>query len=150
MKTKLLATVALAGAAAAVFAVTAWAMAGRAPAHAPKPHLQHMAFSIVSVGPGAAGDEVRPVGNFAIAPGIPVRVTVKNFTHQLHTFTVPGLRLSAAIRPAHGKAPTTTTFTFVSYQGGKLAWHCVVCVGQHHRHVMAGTVYAIIDPSVVP
>jgi hypothetical protein len=150
MKRKLLATVALASAAAAVFAVSAWALAGRAPASAPKPHMQHMAFSIVSVGPGVAGDEVRPVGNFAIAPGVAVRVTVKNFTHQLHTFTVPGLGLSAAILPARGRAPRTTTFTFVAYQGGTFAWHCVVCVGQHHRHVMAGTVYAIIDPSVLP
>ena len=117
---------------------------------ATRPHLQHMSFTIVSLGPGSAGDEVAPGGNFAIAPGVPVRVTVKNFTHQVHTFTVPGLHVNAAILPARGSTPRTTTFTFVAREGGVFAWHCVVCVGQHHKHIMAGTVYAIIDPSVLP
>ena len=150
MKKRLLATVALTGAATAVFAVAAWAIPEQASMHVAKPHVQHMAFTIVSLGRGAAGDEVAPVANFAIAPGVPVRVTVKNFTHQVHTFTAPGMHVSVPILPARGQTPRTTTFTFVAHEGGAFAWHCVVCVGQHHRHVMAGTVYAIVDPSVLP
>ena len=141
MITRLLAGAVVIGIATAAFA---------AQVSATRPHLQHMSFTIVSVGRGAAGDEVTPVANFAIAPGVPVRVTVTNFTRQVHTFTVPGLHVNAAILPARGRTPRTTTFTFVAREGGAFAWHCAVCVGQHHRHAMAGTVYAIIDPSVIP
>jgi len=150
MNRRLLAGVVLAGLATAMFAVSAPITWGTTHAAGAKPHVQHMAFTIVSVGQGRAGDEVAPVGNFAIAPGVPVRVTVTNFTRQLHTFTVPGLHVSAAILPAQGRTPRKTTFTFTAHEGGAFTWHCVVCVGQHHRHVMAGTVYAIVDPSVVP
>ena len=150
MNKRLLAGVVVAGLAAAAFAAFAPITWGTTHLAGTKPHAQHLAFAIASVGPGKAGDEVGPVANFAIAPGVPVRVTVTNFTHELHTFTVPGLHVSAAILPARGQTPRKTTFTFIAYEGGMFAWHCVVCVGQHHRHAMAGTVYAIVDPSVLP
>jgi hypothetical protein len=133
----------------AVFAGSAWATAQSDGKAITRHRPQDIAFTIVSLGRGKAGDEVRPGGNFAIAPGLPVRVTVTNFTHQVHTFSVPGLHLSVAILPARGQTPRKTTFTFTAHEWGRFAWHCVVCVGDHHRHVMAGTVYVIINPSVL-
>jgi hypothetical protein len=150
MKKTLLAAVALMGVAATVFAVSAWAMPDQTRANGAKPHVQHLAFTIVSMGHGTVGDEVAPAASFAVAPGVPVRVTVTNATHQTHTFTAPGLHVNVPIRAMRGNTPAKTSFTFVAYEGGVFVWHCVVCVAQHHRHVMAGKIYAIVDPSVVP
>ena len=149
MNRRLLAGVVSAGVATAAFAVSAPITWGTTHMAGSKPHVQHMAFTVVSVGRGKAGDEVTPVGNFAIAPGVPVRVTVTNYTHQVHTFTVPGMHVNVAILPARGRTPKKTTFTFTAREGGAFAWHCMVCAAQHHRHVMGGTIYAIVDPSVL-
>ena len=149
MRRRLLAAVTLAGLAGAVLAVSAWAALPSGTA-ARKPHVQHVAFTVVSLGRGAMGNEVAPVANIAIAPGVPVRVTVTNPTHLLHTFTVPGLHVNVPILPARGDTPRKTTFMFVARESGAFIWRCLVCVGQHHKHAMSGTIYAIIDPSLFP
>ncbi len=138
--------------AAAILAValTATAMAGQAtPAKAAvKPHVQTIALTIAE----ANGiDRIsRSSENFAIAAGVPVRVTVTNQTRRFHTLTVPGLHLSLLIGPARGRTPETTTFTFTTHRTGTFAWYCAFCAGGAHGqpHMMGGTIYVIVDPSV--
>ena len=90
--------------------------------------------------------------NFALAAGVPVRITVTNFTHEFHTFTIPGLNVSALIRPSVGHTPRTTVVTFTAHSSGQFGWHCVICPSGSHgrRHDMSGTLYLIVDPSALP
>lgn len=89
--------------------------------------------------------------NIALAPGIPVRMTVTNHTREFHTFTVPGLSVSELIRPAHGNIPSRTTFTFTPRHSGAFAWRCVICPSGAHGapHAMGGALYLIVDPSAL-
>lgn len=89
--------------------------------------------------------------NFALAPGVAVRLSITNFTHEFHTFTIPGLGVSAAIAPA-GRVPATTVVTFTARRWGTFRWHCAVCPsGAHGRaHAMGGAVYVIMNPSALP
>jgi hypothetical protein len=98
-----------------------------------------------------AGDRVL-APNFALAPGVPVRLTVVNFTREFHTFTIAGLKVSALIRPAVGQTPRTTIVAFTPQASGVYTWHCVICPSGAHgrRHAMGGDVYVIIDPSALP
>ena len=97
-----------------------------------------------------AGDRVAEP-NIALAPGLPVRMTIVNRTHEFHPFTVTGLGVSELIRPAHGSTPGQTTFTFTANQWGVFAWHCLICPsGKHGRpHAMGGLVRAEIDVLVL-
>jgi hypothetical protein len=63
------------------------------------PHVQQVNMTILP------GDRMLE-GNIALAPGVPARMTVTNYTRDSHTFTVPGLHVNEIIRPAHGNAPT--------------------------------------------
>jgi hypothetical protein len=114
------------------------------------PHAQHVSLAIT----GAGMDEhVAPsLGNVAIAAGVPVQVSVTNYTHEYHTFTIAGLHVSALIFPATGKTPKTTTFTFTASRTGMFRWHCAFCAGGAHGmpHDMGGTVYVVINPSALP
>jgi heme/copper-type cytochrome/quinol oxidase subunit 2 len=147
---KLLIGVALAAALAAV--VTAAALAAPAGTLKPSklPHVQRLAITIT----GRASDtRVSPaMGNLAVAAGVPVQITVTNYTRESHTFTIPGLNVSALILPAHGQQARKTTFTFTAYRSGTFAWHCAFCAKDVHgrRHPMGGTVYAIVDAMVLP
>jgi heme/copper-type cytochrome/quinol oxidase subunit 2 len=149
----LLTAAGLATVTAVAFAVSASA-APASPAKAggstTTPHVQKESLTIT----GATTNEgVSPSsGNLAIAPGVPVRVTVTNYTREYHTITIPGLHVSALIFPARGNAARKTTFTFTANEYGTFAWYCGFCTsGAHgHRHMMGGTVYAIINPSVLP
>ncbi len=117
---------------------------GAAPA-ASRPHVQKVLLTI------RAGDSaVNP--NIALAPGVPVQITVTNYTHEFHTFTVRGLRLSELISPARKHGPRKTTFTFTAEKWGAFHWHCLICPsGRHgHPHAMGGTLYLIINPSALP
>ena len=98
-----------------------------------------------------AGDRVS-APNFALAPGVPVRLTVVNFTHEFHTFTVARLKVSALILPALEQTPKRTIVAFTPHATGVLRWHCAICPSGAHgmRHVMGGEVYLIIDPSALP
>jgi hypothetical protein len=114
------------------------------------PHTQHLRLMIV--GQGSDARAVPAMGNIAVAAGVRVEVTVTSYSREYHTFTVPGLDVSALIPPARGHAPRTTTFTFTPSKRGSFAWHCVFCTGGDHgvAHRMGGTVFAIIDPSALP
>ncbi len=109
------------------------------------PHTQSVSIVI------RVGDRVL-APNFALAPGVRVRLTVVNFTHEFHTFTVAGLKVSALIQPALGLTPKTTIVAFTPHATGAFRWHCVICPSGAHgrRHTMNGEVYVIIDPSALP
>jgi hypothetical protein len=109
------------------------------------PHTQNISITI------QAGDHVL-APNFALAPGVPVRVTVTNFTHEFHTFTITGLKVSVLILPALGQTSKTTIVAFTPHATGAFSWRCVICPSGTHgrRHAMSGKVYVIIDPSALP
>lgn len=112
---------------------------------AAKVHMQKVSLTILP------GDRVVEP-NVALAPGLPVRVTVTNTTHEFHTFVVPALGLSRLILPADRHGARKTTFSFEPRLLGSVAWYCVICpTGTHGpRHAMRGTLYLIIDPSAIP
>ena len=135
------AALALAGSALA----TSSASNSRAPVTV-KRHTQQVSLTIIN-------DRVFPTaGSIAIAPGVPVRVTVWNYTREYHTITIPGLRVSAVILPAHKGSARRTAFTFTAHRYGTFSWYCVFCKrGLHGReHVMSGRIYAIINPALLP
>ena len=114
------------------------------------PHVQRATITIL---PSTAGAEaVARNPNIAVAIGIPVKITIRNFTHQFHTFTIPGLHKNALAGPARGSAPSTTVVTFTARESGPFAWYCVLCRhGGHGRaHEMGGLIYATIPPSLMP
>jgi len=108
-------------------------------------HTQHVSITI------RGGDRILE-SNFALAPGVPVQITVTNFTHEFHTFTIPGLNVSALILPSVGHTPKATIVAFTAHASGPFRWHCAICPSGAHgrRHAMGGTVYLIIDPSALP
>ena len=132
----------LAAATSVVIALVAAASVVAAPSRS---HVQNIHITIMR------GDYLSTGGNYALAPGVPVRVTVTNFTREFHTFTVPGLGVSQLVGPANGPDPSTTTFTFTAHTWGALPWHCLICPsGMHGRqHQMSGVLYIIVNPSAV-
>ncbi|HET7354435.1 MAG TPA: hypothetical protein VFJ11_10355 [Gaiellaceae bacterium] len=118
--------------------------AGRA-APATKSHVQKVELKILR------GDRVVEP-NVALAPGLPVRMTVLNATHEFHTFTVPALGVSQRILPARRHGARKTTFWFKANSWGRFAWYCLICPSDKHGppHAMGGTLYLIIDPSDIP
>jgi heme/copper-type cytochrome/quinol oxidase subunit 2 len=108
------------------------------------PYVQKVEITI------RTGDRVTEA-NIALAPGVPVRITVTNYTREFHTFTIPGLGLSELILPARGQTAKKTTFSFTAHQWGSFAWHCVICPTRMHGtpHAMGGTIYLITDPSAL-
>ena len=126
----------------AALAVAASAAAMQAPRSS---HVQNVNLVLLK------GDRVVD-GNLALAPGVPVRVTVTNFTREFHTITALALGVSKLIVPAHGRTPSTTTFTFTPHRWGTFAWHCAICPsGGHGRaHQMGGKLYVIVSPSALP
>ena len=141
----------LVGTAAAALATWSAAAAGPAGARSEEKTAGRIqAFTFAIKGHENGGEVVAGPRNIAIAPGVPVRITVTNFTHEFHTFTVPGLHLSRLIQPAHRGTPRKTTFTFTTLRGGPLAWYCLICVdgGHGYAHAMGGTIWAIVDPAL--
>ena len=131
------------GSSVALALVAATSVAGAAPGG--NSYVQKVGITILT------GDRVTEA-NVALAPGVPVRITVTNYTREFHTFTVPGLGLSELILPARGHTPRETTFSFTPHQWGSFAWHCVICPTRMHGtpHTMGGTIYLITDPSALP
>jgi plastocyanin len=144
--TAVLSRVGLASLAVAAVALVAFA----APASpASQTNGQRLTFTIA----GPHGTErVSPSGNIAIAPGVPVTVTVTNYTRETHSFTIPALGISRVIMPAGKHGARKTTFTFTSTRSGSFRWYCVFCVDGKHgqKHSMGGSVWSIIDPSILP
>lgn len=104
-----------------------------------------LSVGIFKSGMGADAERVS-LNNFAIEPGLPFTVAFVNHTRQYHTFTVPGLGLSALILPARGNQARTTTVTFTAHTVGVFDWFCTLCPdhGQQHMTPMHGKVYGII------
>jgi heme/copper-type cytochrome/quinol oxidase subunit 2 len=90
--------------------------------------------------------------NIAVAPGVLVRVLITNYSATSHTFTIPGLHVSALVRPGSRNAPVTTVVTFTPHLAGSFAWYCYMCQhGLHgHAHHMGGWIFAVIDPKLLP
>lgn len=90
--------------------------------------------------------------NLALAPGLTVRMTVTNATHEFHTFTIPTLGVSRLILPADSHGARKTTFTFKANSWGSMTWYCIICPSGKHGppHTMRGNLYLIIDPSAIP
>ena len=109
------------------------------------PHVQQVGIVVLE------GDHVL-APNIALAPGVPVRLVIRNDTTQFHTFTISGLHVSALILPARGGEPRTTVVRFTPHAWGTFAWHCVICpTGMHGRaHAMGGELYVMVDPSTLP
>lgn len=122
--------------------------AASATARTPARHVKTHPVQQVSITIRSGDQVVDP--NFAVAAGVPVRLTVTNYTHEFHSFTSLGLGLSALIEPARAHAPTTTVVRFTPDLVGSFNWDCVICPsGMHgHPHTMGGRIYVIIDPSV--
>lgn len=90
------------------------------------------------------GEHVLPV-HFAVEPGLPTHVTFVNYTRTFHTFTAPGLGVTALIRPAHGATPTRTTVTFTARDFGVFDWACVLCPADGAPGTaMHGKIYSIM------
>lgn len=121
------------------------AAAVAAPPPGKSPDVQKIGIAILP------GDRITEA-NVALAPGVPVRMTVTNSTREFHTFTVPGLGLSELVFPADGQGARKTTFTFTPREWGPFAWHCLICPSSLHGrpHSMGGILYVIIDPSAMP
>jgi hypothetical protein len=106
----------------------------------PMPHamLQHVSWR--NVKERLAPDERVTGSNFAVRPGVPVRVVIWNYTGELHSFTSPELGVNVAILPGSLAHPHRAVFTFVAHRYGRISWHCSVPCGGY----MGGNVYAII------
>jgi heme/copper-type cytochrome/quinol oxidase subunit 2 len=136
--------------AAAAFAVAAaFAAPARAAGHStqtvvltirpvPASALEHVKWQ--NVKERLAPDERVAGSNFAVEPGVPVRVVVWNYTNMLHSFTSPELGVNVAILPGSLAHPHRAVFTFVAHTYGRIRWYCAVPCGGY----MGGNVYAII------
>jgi len=85
-------------------------------------------------------DERVTGSNFAVRPGMPVRVVVWNYTSHLHSFTSAELGVNVAILPGSPAHPHKAVFTFRARTYGRISWHCGVPCGGY----MGGNVYAIV------
>jgi hypothetical protein len=97
-----------------------------------------------------AGDRiVEP--NVALAPNLPVRLTIINTTHEFHTFTIPALHISRLVLPAIGHSARKNTFTLTLDTWGPVPWRCIICPSGEHggKRAMGGTFYVIIDRSTI-
>jgi heme/copper-type cytochrome/quinol oxidase subunit 2 len=135
-----------AAALAIAFAPTAVAQTGTPGLRASVMPSQYLAIAIRPANGAKHDEHVTPL-HLAVAPGLPVHITFTNYTGQFHTFTAPGLGVSALIRPAHGNTPTQTTVTFTAHSLGAFDWTCKLCPGQDHQDgaAMRGKIYAIVQ-----
>ena len=130
---------------AAGLVLAASAVAAPAASHGAGRLAQRLDISIVKTGPTGSGERVE-LRNFAIEPGLPITITFTNHTRQFHTFTAPGLGLSAIVPPGTAHKPGKTTITFTAHTFGVFDWHCVLCPGPGHPDAMpmGGKIYAIV------
>ena len=97
---------------------------------------------------GIGHNEHVTVPNLAVEPGLPVHITFTNYTRAFHTFTAPGLGVTALIRPARGNHPTKTVVTFTAHKYGVFAWTCLLCHDEGSgggKVAMRGKIYSIIQ-----
>jgi len=108
--------------------------------------VQHASLTIAPGGATMAAERVLGQ-NFAIEPGVPVRLTITNVTHRDHTFTIKSLGVSVLVGPAAGNVPTSRTVTFTTRGYGVFDWNCLLCPDAHHEATtmqMGGKIYSII------
>ena len=107
---------------------------------------QNLAIAIRPANGMSHGEHVTLL-HFAVEPGLPVHITFTNYTSKFHTFTAPGLRVSALIRPAHGNTPTKTTVTFTAHEYGSFSWACLLCPGEDGGNgtAMRGKIYSMMQ-----
>lgn len=107
----------------------------------PMPHaaLTHSVWHDVKA--RLAPDERVDGSNFAVRPGITVRVVVWNYTQTVHSFDSPGLHVNAAILPGSSTHPVKSVFTFEPRTYGRVTWYCSVPCGGY----MGGNVYVLGD-----
>jgi len=143
---RILLTIAGAAAVAAAFGPSAGAGNGTQGLRASTMPVQNLEIAIHPVGAAGHGEHVT-TPTFAVEPGLPVHLTFTNYTQTVHTFTVPGLGISALIGAAHGTTPTRTVVTFTVHGHGTFAWRCLLCPGHGRANgeVMKGTIYAIVQ-----
>jgi plastocyanin len=146
MRPRILLTTAGAIALAAAVTANAWAQDGAPGLRASAMPPQGLAI-VIRPATGTGHDEHLTLPAFAVEPGLPVRLTFTNYTSRFHTFTAPGLGVSALIRPAHGSAPTTTVVTFTAHKHGAFDWVCLLCPdqGSGSSEAMRGKIYAIVQ-----
>ena len=107
-------------------------------------HTQQVAITIVPSSTSMAAERVVSE-NFAIQPGIPVRITLVNRTHAFHNFYVKALGVSMIVGPAHGSVPAKSSVTFVTQRYGVFDWTCLTCPAGHaETQPMGGKIYSII------
>jgi hypothetical protein len=135
--------------AVALAAVVVPSVAAQSGANGLRPSVmpqQNLAIAIRPTNGTSHGEHVTLL-HFAVEPGLPVHVTFTNYTGKFHTFTAPGLGVSALIRPAHGATPTRTTVTFTAHEHGAFSWACLLCPGEQAGNgaAMRGKIYAIMQ-----
>jgi hypothetical protein len=131
---------------AAALGANAGAQSGTGGLRASAMPTQTLAIAIHLTGSASHGEHVT-LPTFAVEPGLPVHVTFTNYTHKVHTFTVPALGISAVIGAAHGTTPGKTVVTFTAHAHGAFDWHCLLCPvqGGANSEVMKGKIYAIVQ-----
>ena len=146
MRPRILLTIAGVVALAAAVSANAWAQDGAPDLRASVMPPQGLAI-VIRPATGRGHDEHVTLPAFAVEPGLPVRLTFTNYTRRFHTFTSPGLGVSALIRPAHGSTPTTTVVTFTAHKHGAFDWVCLLCPdqGSGSSEAMRGKIYAIVQ-----
>lgn len=106
------------------------------------PSTMHLTIDIYATG----ADEHAQPANIAVRAGGTVTITFRNYSGLSHTFSMPGLGISALIPARHGQRAGTSHVTFV-IPYGVYEWRCLFCSGRAHPHVhaMKGKVYAIVN-----
>lgn len=64
--------------------------------------------------------------NFTVQQGDEVVVTVRNYDDMPHTFTAPGLKVSAVIPKGSETKAGVATFTFTASKAGSYLWWCAL------------------------
>ena len=96
----------------------------------------------------AKGDQAMPF-NIAVQPKHVIVFHIRNYTRELHTFTIPAIGLNVAVPIGRPQAPSTTVVRFVVPRYGIYRWFCVTCRHHLHRHQqMSGKIYAGIPPDL--
>jgi hypothetical protein len=140
------AAVVLAGCGGAAASEESWGLgqeeiASKVPITLPGRGVAMQELTVRIVGPSHTRDEASPA-NFAVRPDLPVRVTIYNYTRQVHTFHSPGLGLAKIVLAGAPDTPRKLSFAFTPGRRGVFHWLCVPC--NEEDHFMGGSVYAII------
>ncbi len=94
----------------------------------------HDTFMLSSLS-SAQAHEAQTRSNLNVKVGDTITVTVTNYDEGPHTFTSPGLGVSATIAAATNATkgiPSKTTFTFTAKKAGKFRWFCAMpCDAKH-------------------